>query len=723
VTRVGPVQKDSDWQIVGGYRMEQIKKRIIIIALGRNTLDSIFAQLGEICGSQFDFEGYILSELSLFAMKFDTECLILFSTPEVKDLAMPYLPLGVNTLIAERAINYRNLKKLLTLPKGIHVLLVSNNSNSAQETVDQLIAFGISHVEFIPFCPGVTLTEHFSIAVTPGELALVPTGLVKVIDIGCRPAGLTTILEILEHFRMDSSYRSMVLVRYMQSIMELVNQLKDEISAVNLYQSRLEAIVRNSDDGILVFDRGNRIQVANMKAGTLLGLDDFILQGKTIDELSIPVLRELSAITEGDVPHFLDHTGGWFVKKIRVESQNGDFGWAVLFRKAEEIQRLEHDYRKQVRKKGRVAKYKFKDIISASAAMTQSLTIAKKVSASSSNVLLLGETGTGKEMFAQAIHNQSLRRQSPFIGVNLASIAESLLESELFGYVEGAFTGARKGGHQGLFEQAHGGTIFLDEIGDASLTMQNRLLRVLQEREVMRVGGDEVIPVDVRIIAATNRNLEEMVSQRIFRADLYYRLKVLVIRVPPLRERIEDLDHLLAYFLNKYEKGQLNMSPTAMEILRTYSWPGNVRELENMVEYLVQIGDHEVLPQHLPIMDLANQLNLAKPTIISLSMDKKVDDVLEKIKKQGFSGDCHSVLQAYAYLCSNNGKGRRQIQEALVERGVFLSEQQLRHRMNLLAQLGLLTIRGGRSGSFLTQLGEATARHLKCEESWVERIR
>lgn len=692
--------------------METIK-RIIIIALGRNTLDSILAQLEEVCGSKFDFEGYILSEASLFAVKFDQESLLLFSTPEVKDLAMPYLPLGITTLIVERAINYRNLKELLTLPKGTRVLFVSNNMNVTHEAIDQLIASSISHVEFIPFYPGVHLTEHLSVAVTPGELALVPTGIEKVIDIGCRPAGLTTILEILEHFQMDSSYRSMVLVRYMQSIMELVNQLKDEISAVNLYQSRLEAIVRNSDDSILVFDRENRIQVVNMKAATLLGRSEFDLQGKTIDELSIPVLQELATISEGDVPHFLDHAGGWFVKKIRVESRNGDFGWAVLFRKAEEIQRLEHDYRKQVRKKGRVAKYMFKDIISASSAMTQSLTIAKNVSASSSNVLLLGETGTGKEMMAQAIHNQSLRRHGPFIGVNLASIAESLLESELFGYVEGAFTGARKGGHQGLFEQAHGGTIFLDEIGDASLTLQNRLLRVLQEREVMRVGGDEVIPVDVRVIAATNRNLEEMIRQGIFRADLYYRLKVLVIRVPPLRERIADLDRLLTYFLIKYGKEQLNISSAAMEVLRTYSWPGNVRELENMVEYLVHIEAHEVLPQHLPIMEFSNQLDLVKPTNIILNRDKQVDDVLEEIKKQGYSGDCHEILQAYAYLCSNNRAGRRQIQEALVRRGVFLSEQQLRHRMNLLAQWGLLTIRGGRSGSSLTTLGETTAKHLK----------
>ena len=173
--------------------------------------------------------------------------------------------------------------------------------------------------------------------------------------------------------------------------------------------------------------------------------------------------------------------------------------------------------------------------------------------------------------------------------------------------------------------------------------------------------------------------------------------------------------------MKKYGKGQLNISPSTLQLLRSYSWPGNVRELENMVEYLVHIEDHEIQPQHLPIMELGDQLQLVKPSLMSSSMDKKVEDVLEKIRNQGFSGDCQAVLLAYAYLCSKNSAGRRQIQEALAERDVFLSEQQLRHRMNLLAQLGLLTIRGGPSGSCLTQLGEATARHLKSEESGAER--
>lgn len=690
----------------------QHKNNIVVVALGKSTLQSILVQLEDICVDYFSFEGYVISDLPVVGGRLYRNSLILASTQEVRDLAIPYLPPEVKILVVERAINYRNLKELLTLPSRIRALLVSNNRESAQETIDQLIAAGILHIDFTPFYPGTILRERFEVAVTPGEVALVPPGLQKVVDIGCRPASLTTILNILDHFGLDDDYRYTVSNRYMKSIMELVNLLKDEITAVNLYKNGLEAIVRNSDDGILMFDWEKRIQVANTKAGALLGLNEVDILGKTPTELQLPVLQELFATPEGDTLHFLDHANGWFVKKIRVESQNSDFGWALLFRQAEEIRKLEYDYLKHVRKKGRIAKYTFKDIISSSEAMTQSLTIAQKVSSSSSTVLLLGETGTGKEMLAQAIHNQSPRRKGPFIGVNFAAISEGLLESELFGYVEGAFTGARKGGHQGLFEQAHGGTIFLDEIGDASPAIQNRLLRVLQEREVMRVGGDEIIPVDVRVIAATNRNLEEMVGQGLFRSDLYYRLKVFVIKVPPLRERIADLEKLLNYFLNKYGNRGLRISSSTMNILNNYSWPGNVRELENLVEYLVQVVNHEVLPQDLPLMEIPVEARSDISTKTSNVTNQKVNEILEVMKKQGFDRDCQVIIQTYVHLGKDGGTGRRQIQEELAHRNVFLSEQQLRHRMNLLAQLGLLTVRAGRGGSYLTSLGEATARRL-----------
>jgi len=216
---------------------------------------------------------------------------------------------------------------------------------------------------------------------------------------------------------------------------------------------------------------------------------------------------------------------------------------------------------------------------------------ARKYARVDSTVLIRGETGTGKELFAQSIHNESARASFPFVAINCAAVPESLLESELFGYEEGAFTGARRGGKQGLFEQAHKGTIFLDEIGEMSITLQSRLLRVLEEREVMRVGGDRIIPIDVRVIAATHVNLLEAISSGGFREDLYYRLNKLALEVPPLRHRLADIPLFCTHFLDRYGKrhgGQAKtLTPEAVGIFQSYSWPGNVRELQSIIERLV----------------------------------------------------------------------------------------------------------------------------------------
>ena len=210
---------------------------------------------------------------------------------------------------------------------------------------------------------------------------------------------------------------------------------------------------------------------------------------------------------------------------------------------------MENIVRTNLMKRGHTSKYDFSNIIGKSKKITETKEIARKLARSNSTLLLIGESGTGKELFAHAIHKASNKQHGPFVAVNFAALPENLLESELFGYEEGAFTGARKGGHAGLFEQAHKGTIFLDEIGDASMKIQARLLRVLQEKEVLRIGGTKIIPIDVRIIAATNKNLEDLVSAGKFREDLFYRLKVLPIRIPPLRERKEDIPLLIEKML------------------------------------------------------------------------------------------------------------------------------------------------------------------------------
>lgn len=230
---------------------------------------------------------------------------------------------------------------------------------------------------------------------------------------------------------------------------------------------------------------------------------------------------------------------------------------------------------------------------------------AVRASRNDFSVLITGETGTGKEVFAAAIHNASNRRQKPFIRINCAAIPAELLESELFGYEEGAFTGAKKGGKPGKFEMANGGTFFLDEIGEMPVNMQVKLLRVLQEKEIERVGGRNPVPLDVRIVAATNQNLEEQIRQKKFRSDLYYRLNVMQIKIPPLRERKEDIpifaEKIMMELYEQYGEYK-ELTPSVIKLLKEYTWPGNVRELKNTIQRLYAMSDGEkILETHLPV--------------------------------------------------------------------------------------------------------------------------
>ncbi|MDR3585971.1 MAG: sigma 54-interacting transcriptional regulator [Desulfosporosinus sp.] len=245
----------------------------------------------------------------------------------------------------------------------------------------------------------------------------------------------------------------------------------------------------------------------------------------------------------------------------------------------------------------------FEEIIHQSAKMRRVVETAKMVAKGTSTVLLRGESGTGKELFARAIHMESLRAQAPFIPINCAALPDSLLESELFGYEEGSFTGAAKGGKKGLFEQAEHGTIFLDEIGEIPTQVQIRLLRVLQEGMIRRVGGVKELSVDVRIVAATHRNLEEMIQKSEFREDLYYRLNVIPLRIPPLRERSEDIpliaQHLIRKISGKLGKSEIHLTKESIDLLMSQPWPGNVRQLENILECIINVQDSaELKPQH-----------------------------------------------------------------------------------------------------------------------------
>jgi transcriptional regulator with PAS, ATPase and Fis domain len=337
-------------------------------------------------------------------------------------------------------------------------------------------------------------------------------------------------------------------------------------------------------------------------------------------------------------------------------------GFIIVFN---EIKRL----RKLVNKMaGTQARFIFDDIVGVSPAFQESKRMAMTAAQSKSTILLLGETGTGKELFAQSIHNQSPRRDHPLLAINCGAIPRELLESELFGYVEGSFTGARRGGRPGKFELADGGTVFLDEIGDMSADMQVKLLRVLQTGEVYRVGEHKPISVDVRIIAATNVQLKNEVDRGSFREDLFYRLNVFPIIIPPLRDRSEDIIHLARYFLSRcaglLKKPGIRFAPGTEQVLMRYSWPGNVRELENVVERAVNLaGDQNIKPDLLGLPDaVINGARVEPPSFKRLEVVEK-QTIMDNIEAANFnlSKASHSLGISRATLYNKIKKYNLQI--------------------------------------------------------------
>ncbi|MBE3589166.1 MAG: sigma 54-interacting transcriptional regulator, partial [Thermoanaerobacteraceae bacterium] len=373
----------------------------------------------------------------------------------------------------------------------------------------------------------------------------------------------------------------------------------------NLLASQYKThIMESISDGIMTTDNFGYITHLNRPAARLLHLDREKVIGQNLaqvlgDEESnyyfINLVRSKKIITDTVVNLTRNHeTVRCAVSCSPLIDQDGqDMGRVVVL---QEIKRVNRLINKLVGPRARVH---FSELIGKEDCFIEALRVGRAAAASDCNVLLLGESGTGKDLFAQAIHNASVRAEQPFVAINCAAIPRDLIASELFGYDEGAFTGAKKGGNPGKFELADQGTIFLDEIGEMPVDLQAALLRVLEERRVMRVGGREYIPVNVRVIAATNKDLALEVEKGNFRRDLFYRLSVMVIQLPPLRERKADIRELATYFLKRISgrlgKGVEGFAPETLDLFLNYHWPGNIRELQNVVERAVNLATGPVI--------------------------------------------------------------------------------------------------------------------------------
>ncbi len=418
-------------------------------------------------------------------------------------------------------------------------------------------------------------------------------------------------------------------VAVFQDITEL-EEISRELEYTKELNAELDAIFESSYDGLFVTD-GNGVVIrlnkalertTGLKGEEMLGkhMKELVEDGYFSDSVTLKVIEKKEPVT------LLEKTGAGKIilvtgnpifnergEVVRVLTNCRDITELMELRdKLERMQELSHHYAVQLQQL-RMKYAEWQHMVIASAKMENLIELVIRLAQVDSTVLIQGESGVGKELIAETIHSNSPRRKGPFIKVNCGAIPENLLESELFGYEEGAFTGAKKEGKAGTFELASGGTLFLDEIGELPLNLQVKLLRVLQDREITRVGGTKPIPVDVRIIAGTNRDLARMVEEKLFREDLFYRLNVVPVTVPPLRERIEEIPAFVTHFLNKYNQRynlRKRVSPEVVDILMQYHWPGNVRELENLIERLVVITPHDTITRE----DLPGYLGGGKMT-------------------------------------------------------------------------------------------------------------
>lgn len=470
---------------------------------------------------------------------------------------------------------------------------------------------------------------------------------------------------------------------------------KDTIKNLEIQKEETNHIIDSLNDGILCIDNNGFVKYLNRKGEKLLDVSEASIKNNHVNtvlpDLNVGLLgREF----QGKAFNFHSKKQSFLVKSSPIIWSGERVSNIVQFNKKSD------EVRAAYKLLGGSNIVRFEDIIGESNSIKNVKVMAKSIAKTDSTVILRGESGTGKELFARSIHYESHREEAPFIAVNCASIPDNLLESEFFGYEGGAFSGARREGQIGKFELASGGTIFLDEIGDLPLHLQPKILRVLQEHSFRKIGGKEEIYVDVRVIAATNKNLEAMVKNGEFREDLYYRLNVIPIYLPSLKERGEDIFLLSKYLLSKFccrfNMKAKQISQEVKEIFNTYSWPGNIRELENVIEYAVNIAKEEVIGiKSLPVnfinkkrylleeinSDSTNisgsmkniqneESNLSLERVIESNINVVGNNIgLEAIKSKGLKSTVEefekSILLEMINTYGNHGEGKNKIIEAL----------------------------------------------------------
>ena len=671
-----------------------MSKIIAVLNKSKKTKEIFEKQLKTYFEDEVEIRSYSVEEG--IDKKIDADLII--AAKIMKDNIDKYVKKGVDLIYARRSLSISDLKKLIDIPKGKNVLFVNNARITLNEAVSFVNEVGIDHINILPYCPGMKTPENFDLVVTTDEFEFIPVEVSEdeIINLGRRQISLTTIIEILTKLNLLNKNSNILIAKYIKRLVKLIKQLKENNTEINKHNKMMNSIVNNVSDGLVFINAEEEIEFYNEEVSNIF--KDMNYFEEKIEEIYDDNLSNILYNSQ-DIKYTKINGKEVVIRIDNLKIDNEVIGDIFVFKDVTKIKELERNLRKRAKQKGYIAQYKFSDILGKSKKINKVIKEAKHIAKSESTVLISGESGVGKELFAQSIHNYSQRSNYPFVAINCSALPSELLESELFGYEEGAFTGARKGGKAGIFEQAHEGTIFLDEIGNVSSRVQSKLLRVIEEKEVRRVGGSKVLPVNVRIVAATNKDLQKLINKNEFREDLYYRLSVLPLHVPPIRERREDIPQLIYHFLKVYNRKGLKVPHEIMSRFYHYNWPGNIRELKNCVEYISQLaqGD-EVKLGDLPYYFLKD------------SITENIDILKEYEKELDNHGNIDEFIfilkELYLAQELNKNVGRRKIAENAKINNLDLSSQMVRSRVNILEKMGLVDIGTGRQGTNITEDGK-----------------
>ena len=689
-----------------------MKKNVAVISLDAYAGQFYAQQVQELFGDRIAVCSYSVRDGSVEHMprKYDLYMVTTDAFDSLGDMHR-YVPIDGEMMEIHVTLRWDVVHRLQALPAGKKVLFVNLSDKMCREAVTRLNQLGVNQLDFDLYHPGAPEPDmsQYDFVITPQETRYVPAGAREIIDIGQRVCDSSTMIEAALRLGFEELLETPEFEQYQRDVAANTYSF-DRVFARGLrLESQFEILMEILDEGIVGVNERGEVFASNHKLEEITGIPGARALQCPASEVYpfVPFARCLAERAPQPAQVVSANGVNMNVAVAPVLRGGACIGAFATVQRFSDAENRQNELRSQLLHKGYRAKYTFDDVVGQSPAIRRCITILKKMSLTQLPVLLIGETGTGKELFAHAVHNASPRADGPFVAINCAAMPENLLESELFGYEEGAFTGARKGGKPGLFEFAHKGTLFLDEVEGMSTALQCKLLRVLQEREIMRVGGNRIVSVDVRIVAATNENLDKMVEEGTFRRDLYYRLNTLPVLIPPLREREGDLLLLIDHF-RKGIGASFTLSPELERLLLTHQWRGNIRELRNVVEYFSYTGSPMVGPEELPPTFHYLPAGLpeaggagAQPPRLADCPPEDERFVLSRLYQADREG--HSL-------------GRDAILAAAKAAGLPCSQQEVRRILSALDQAGLARVSRGRGGTRLTPAGRALCRRLETEE-------